>query len=232
MRNFTNNYPLLMKKLFFLSFLFFSLEALSQSLTISNVQIRRQGEFSFTSIQSGGMIDFQNSSSMEIRLRLSYSYPAGFTNHDLIWSLRAGNFLLDGNSENITQCIPTANTNNCNRTLVNNATFTIFASDFNVNGTLSLQATANIVATNPPSTVTIASNSFPIRRNPRFNLQSNTNAVACGDATPITFTVQNLDNVTATYIWQIPDGWILPNGQSSPANLPSTSNSLTLTPTT
>lgn len=60
--------------------------------------------------------------------------------------------------------------------------------------------------------------------------------ISCGSTTPVTFTVNNINNVTGitNYTWNLgatPNGWLLPNGSPAPATYSTgTANTLTLTP--
>lgn len=60
--------------------------------------------------------------------------------------------------------------------------------------------------------------------------------ITCGSTTPVTFTINNLNNVSGItdYTWNLgatPNGWLLPNGNPAPASYSTgTVNTLTLTP--
>lgn len=60
--------------------------------------------------------------------------------------------------------------------------------------------------------------------------------ISCGSTTPVTFTINNINNVTGItdYTWNLgttPNGWLLPNGNPAPATYSTGNiNTLTLTP--
>lgn len=179
-----------------------------------------------------------------VNFKQGYAYTITINAARIMSTQQGGNALLrldlnSGGSGGNIQCngtgfIDASGSGNLKQSLqIGSNTFTDYVYNY---APLAAQQTYLMVAAIPPAGSvyqTILIRKITITETPpaaSFSISSSTSSLACGATTPVTFTVNNVNNTPGitSYTWNIgatPNGWIY-NGSPAPASIPITSTSL------
>lgn len=201
------------------SFLLNTTFSQTPTLTISNVKVNGQPITNNT-------INFGNLDQVTVSYRVDFVKPDYLT----LGSVRYVNGVYNNNGFVQLFTPQSLNLTTGNTGFTDLREYVLYANNYSTcNSTHRLSAEVLVVSSN----ISYASNTISIKRNPQFSLSTNVDSINCGSSTPVIFTANTQDCLQGaqSYVWNIGNGWLLPNGTNSPSTITTTSNSITLIPT-
>ena len=194
-----------------------------------NISMNANGSSSNSApISNCGIINFQSHNT------LSVTFYVNIEKHSH-YDIGSGHFIIYGKKNSSTGTIPIASIlvsnsahwfNSSSSWYASTSFFinvTMNASDFDMTGGLVFGSFAGA-----------SSCSYHVVKEPGFNITPSNLSITCEDASPKTFSVTNVNNITGTktYKWQLGNGWTYPSGGSVPNEIITSSNSITVVPST